>query len=305
VSPGVAEVAVALEVHDAANYAECYDCPGWNWRFYSGGGIAGYVREAGTYEPIQGATVTTSGGFYDPDGSAATGYYELARLPNGTYNVTAGAAGYLPQTLSGLVVQGQFLVNQDFELVQPTPPPTPTFTPTPTVTRTPTLSPTRTLSPTATATLTPTSSPTITLSPTATATLTPTFVPTATEPPTSVPTLTPGPTFTPNCRHDGDLNNDASLTAGDAQTAFFIALGLMIPTWEETCSADCNGDGDITAGDAQIIFFAALGLPYSCFDSLVKLDLQPKTGRELIRINEVPMSREGAAEGDIRVSSSH
>ncbi len=76
------------------------------------------------------------------------------------------------------------------------------------------------------------------------------------------------PTPTPNpCIHDGDVNMSGSLTAGDAQLAFQIALGLYSPTYEEGCAADCNGDDSITAGDAQQIFMGALGMG-SCVDPL-------------------------------------
>jgi len=69
------------------------------------------------------------------------------------------------------------------------------------------------------------------------------------------------------CINDGDVNNDESITAGDAQLAFQIALGLYSPTVEEACAADCNGDESITAGDAQQIFMTALGQT-SCVDPL-------------------------------------
>ncbi|MBN1295372.1 hypothetical protein JXA80_01240 [bacterium] len=69
------------------------------------------------------------------------------------------------------------------------------------------------------------------------------------------------------CVNDGDVNNDGAVTAGDAQMAFQIALGLMSPTPEELCSADCNGDLTVTAGDAQQIFMTALGTA-SCADPL-------------------------------------
>ncbi|MBN1297992.1 hypothetical protein JXA80_14535 [bacterium] len=76
------------------------------------------------------------------------------------------------------------------------------------------------------------------------------------------------PTPTPNlCIHDGDVSGDGSVTAGDAQLSFLIALGSMSPTQEEACAADCNGDDSITAGDAQMIFLTALGSS-SCADTL-------------------------------------
>ncbi len=86
------------------------------------------------------------------------------------------------------------------------------------------------------------------------------FVP-CPDPPT--PTLTP----TPVCIHDGDLNQDGSITAGDAQTAFAIVMGTYDPDFEESCRANCNGDGAITAGDAQMIFITALGMG-ECVDPL-------------------------------------
>ncbi|HPQ40734.1 MAG TPA: dockerin type I repeat-containing protein, partial [bacterium] len=69
------------------------------------------------------------------------------------------------------------------------------------------------------------------------------------------------------CVNDGDVNDDGSVTAGDAQMAFQIALGQYTPTTEEFCAADCNGDESVTAGDAQQIFMMALGMT-SCVDPL-------------------------------------
>jgi hypothetical protein len=71
------------------------------------------------------------------------------------------------------------------------------------------------------------------------------------------------------CIHNGDANLDGSITAGDAQLAFSIALGTYTPTFEESCAADCNADAEVTAGDAQGIFGAALGLGV-CADPLRK-----------------------------------
>ena len=71
----------------------------------------------------------------------------------------------------------------------------------------------------------------------------------------------------PACQHHGDINHDYEITAGDAQQTFQIALGIITPTFFETCAADCNGDGDITAGDAQSVFLTALGLG-QCMDDV-------------------------------------
>lgn len=72
--------------------------------------------------------------------------------------------------------------------------------------------------------------------------------------------------YEPECIHDGDVDFNGVLTAGDAQTTFYIALGMIIPTYAEECAADCNASGSVTAADAQIIFLAALGAGESCVD---------------------------------------
>ncbi|MBN1296305.1 hypothetical protein JXA80_05960 [bacterium] len=80
-------------------------------------------------------------------------------------------------------------------------------------------------------------------------------------------TALPG-VFTYNCCiRSGDVSGDGVLTAGDAQTAFWIVLGLVTPTQTQACAADCTGDGSITAGDAQAIFWGVLGLG-SCVDPI-------------------------------------
>lgn len=88
------------------------------------------------------------------------------------------------------------------------------------------------------------------------------------ERPCDIATPTPAPTATPDdCLHTGDVTLDGVITAGDAQRAFLIALGIIIPTYEEECAADCNGNGTVTAGDAQQIFLTALGSG-TCVDPL-------------------------------------
>jgi len=69
------------------------------------------------------------------------------------------------------------------------------------------------------------------------------------------------------CVNHGDVDDSGTLTAGDAQDAFEITLGLMTPTAEETCAADCNASGNVTAGDALNIFQAVLGSA-SCVDPI-------------------------------------
>lgn len=107
--------------------------------------------------------------------------------------------------------------------------------------------------------------PTPTPRPTATPTATPTVIPTDT--PTPAFTMTPEPSATPACIHDGDPNFDSYITAGDAQSAFSIAVGFITPTYEQFCAADCNADGYVTAGDAQQIFSAAVGIG-ACIDPI-------------------------------------
>ncbi|MBN1297659.1 hypothetical protein JXA80_12840, partial [bacterium] len=78
---------------------------------------------------------------------------------------------------------------------------------------------------------------------------------------------TPEPTVTPDCIRHGDVNLNGSISAGDAQLAFNIVLGLYSPSYQEACAADCNGDGNLTASDAQSIFYAVLGTG-GCVDPL-------------------------------------
>lgn len=89
--------------------------------------------------------------------------------------------------------------------------------------------------------------------------------PTPSPTPTATPIFTPGSSPTPNCTHDGDVNFDDFVTAGDAQMAFAIAVGIITPGFEQRCASDCNADGDVTAGDAQRIFETAVGLNF-CAD---------------------------------------
>ena len=58
----------------------------------------------------------------------------------------------------------------------------------------------------------------------------------------------------------GDVNQDGSITPGDALLAFNIYLGVYDPTPIEEILADMNEDGDVTPGDALFIFNEYLGL---------------------------------------------
>lgn len=75
-------------------------------------------------------------------------------------------------------------------------------------------------------------------------------------------------TPTPVCVRHGDVNLDGGLSSEDAQMAFSIAMGTLIPTEEERCAADCDGSVSVTAGDAQMIFMVVLGMGDSCHDPL-------------------------------------
>lgn len=77
-----------------------------------------------------------------------------------------------------------------------------------------------------------------------------------------LPVCEPGP-----CLNTGDVDLNGTLTAGDAQMAFLIVLGIITPTYEQACATDCNGDDSITAGDAQQIFLTVLGTA-TCSDLL-------------------------------------
>lgn len=63
----------------------------------------------------------------------------------------------------------------------------------------------------------------------------------------------------PECERDGDVNQDGTVTSADAQMAFYIVIGTIIPDELQECAADCNGDMLVTAGDAQAIFWSVLG----------------------------------------------
>lgn len=69
------------------------------------------------------------------------------------------------------------------------------------------------------------------------------------------------------CINNGDVDGSGGITATDAQMAFYIMLGVLSPTFQETCAADCDGSGSVTAGDAQLIFFNVLGLD-DCVDPI-------------------------------------
>ncbi len=210
---------------------------GTNWNFYINGALLGTVS-AGTLVPNASAPMTIA---YAEANHLANAYMDEVRISNVVRSTSWLEACFRCQNIPEETIE-----------IGPmeTPTPIPTDTPTPTMTPTDT--------PTSTPTDTPTSTPTAI--PTDTPTITPTH--TSTSIPTDTPTMTPTPI---PCLHTGDVNRDGTVSAGDAQLAFLIGLGMVVPTAEEYCAADCNGDGTVSSGDAQMIFFTALG-GGSCID---------------------------------------
>ena len=80
------------------------------------GGITGTVTNTVTSQPVEGAVVSAAA--YTRATNSAGSYGRLSVLP-GTYNVTASARGYLPQTVSVTVANGDSL-SRNFAL-QPIP----------------------------------------------------------------------------------------------------------------------------------------------------------------------------------------
>ena len=179
------------------------------------------------------------------------------RLPNGNTLITEGTSGYVFEVSSSGDVEWDYDTSELARVERYWTATTPTATSTPTPTRTPSYTPTAAPTSTPTRTPTPTTPPTSTQTPTRTPTRTPTQTPTG-------PTSTPG-----ECEQDGDVSQDGTLTATDAQLAFLIVLGTYSPTAEQLCAADCNDDGSVTASDAQSIFLAVLGTG-SCADSIAQ-----------------------------------
>jgi hypothetical protein len=78
------------------------------------GTLQGTVTDASNGNPISGALVDAGTG-----GSATTdanGFYQIANLPAGTYDVTASATGYDPSTVTGVVITAGTTTTQDFSL---------------------------------------------------------------------------------------------------------------------------------------------------------------------------------------------
>ncbi len=85
------------------------------------GHLDGYVYEAGTGNPIGGATVSAApaaghNGAAINAVTAPNGYYTMTLLV-GAYNVTASKNGYQPQTFNGVQIMTDTTTTQDFSLV--------------------------------------------------------------------------------------------------------------------------------------------------------------------------------------------
>ncbi len=79
------------------------------------GWLDGYVYDAGTSNPIQGASVTAAPGYAILATTDPTGYYTMT-LPVGTYDVTASKAGYFSETVAGITITANVTTSQDFYL---------------------------------------------------------------------------------------------------------------------------------------------------------------------------------------------
>ncbi len=75
--------------------------------------IQGTVRSAGTLAPLP-ATLTIGG--FTTASDPGTGFYSL-QVPAGTYDVTADAAGHLPETVTGVIANDFDTVTQNFDLI--------------------------------------------------------------------------------------------------------------------------------------------------------------------------------------------
>jgi len=81
------------------------------------GNLQGTVTDASTSLPIAGATVAT--GTFSTT-TNASGFYQLANVPVGTYSVTASRYGYTPVTVPGVVISDGATTTQNFALTPAT-----------------------------------------------------------------------------------------------------------------------------------------------------------------------------------------
>ncbi len=75
--------------------------------------IQGYVREAGTDEPL--AATVSAGALFQTTTDPATGFYQF-QVISGTYELTASAPDHAPQTAGDVVAENFEIVQQDFSL---------------------------------------------------------------------------------------------------------------------------------------------------------------------------------------------
>src|SRR5207244_9897125 len=90
----------------------------WETSVGATGNLQGTVTDASTTNPINGATVTAGS---NTTTTNASGFYQFAGIPTGTYSVTASAAGYTNNTVAGVVVNDSATTTQNIAL---TPAPT-------------------------------------------------------------------------------------------------------------------------------------------------------------------------------------
>ena len=82
------------------------------------GTLSGTVTDSGTLAPIEGALVEATGGPVDRSATTdSSGNYTMD-VCEGTYDVTASAFGYLPETVNGVVVTPATNTDLDFALDQ-------------------------------------------------------------------------------------------------------------------------------------------------------------------------------------------
>jgi kumamolisin len=82
----------------------------------SSGNLQGTVTDAGTGNPIGGATVSTSGPGTNMTTTGAGGDFHFTGIPAGTYGVSVVASGYATGTAAGVVVTQGGTTTQDFAL---------------------------------------------------------------------------------------------------------------------------------------------------------------------------------------------
>ena len=83
------------------------------------GTLQGTVTAAGTGNPINGATVSATGGFSTI--TNASGFYQIANMPAATYDVTASKTVFASSTVIGVAVTAGNTTTQNFSLTSQAP----------------------------------------------------------------------------------------------------------------------------------------------------------------------------------------